>query len=162
MRIGIVDTTFARVDMARHAIEEIQKNVPKAQILRITVPGFKNTPWAARKLIVENECDGILVLGWIGKSLTDKLTYAVTSMGLVLLQIEYGKPIVDVTVHEDESEDPKELYNIAIDRARKHAVNLVKLIRGEDLSKYAGKGLRQGRPDVGPLFEDIGDRYIEW
>ncbi len=161
MIIGIVDTTFARVDMARYAIEEIQSINPKAIIRRITVPGFKNTPWAAKKLI-DDGCDGVLVLGWIGKSLTDKITYAVASIGLILLQIETGKLIIDVTVHEDESENERELYNIAIDRTRKHARNLVMLLQDRDLTKYAGKGLRQGRPDVGPILEDLGDKFIEW
>ncbi len=161
MKIGIVDTTFARVDMAKPAIEEIQLVNPRAVIQRLTVPGFKNTPWAAKKLI-DDGCDGVLVLGWIGKSLTDKITYAVASMGLMLLQLETGKLIIDVTVHEDEAENERELYNIAIDRARKHARNLILLLQGHDLSKYAGKGLRQGRPDVGPILEGLGDRYIEW
>ncbi len=162
MRIGIVDTTFARVDMAKYAIEEIQSLVPRAEIVRLTVPGFKNTPWAALKLLREKECEGVLVLGWIGRSLTDKITYAVASMGLILVQLETGKPVIDVTVHEDEAESDVELRNIAIDRARKHARNLVLLLQGRDLTKFAGKGLRQGRPDVGPILEDLGDKYIEW
>jgi len=37
--IGIVDTTFARVDMAKPAIEVITENIPRAKIIRYTVPG---------------------------------------------------------------------------------------------------------------------------
>ena len=161
MRIGIVDTTFARVDMARYAIEEIQSLNPRVLIEKITVPGFKNTPWAAKKLIVERECDGVLVLGWIGKELVDKITYAVASLGLILVQLETGKPIIDVTVHEDEAKSEIELVQIAIDRTRKHARNLLLLLQG-DLTKWAGRGLRQGRPDVGPILEGLGDKFIEW
>ncbi len=102
VRVGIVDTTFARVDMAKYAIEELRNNEPSVIIERITVPGFKNTPWAAKQLINKG-VDAVMVLGWIGPSLTDKITYAVTSMGLIMLQIEYDKPIVDVTIHEDEA-----------------------------------------------------------
>ncbi|MCG2880448.1 MAG: riboflavin synthase [Vulcanisaeta sp.] len=151
LRVGIVDTTFARVDMAKYAIEELRNNEPSIIIERITVPGFKNTPWAAKQLI-NRGVDAVMVFGWIGPSLTDKITYAVASMGLILLQIEYDKPIIDVTVHEDEASDEKELFNIAVDRSRKHARNLILMLRGE-LTRWAGMGLRQGRPDVGPILQ---------
>jgi len=94
----------------------------------------------------------VIVFGWIGPSLTDKITYAVASMGLIMLQIEYDKPIIDVTVHEDEAGNEKELFDIAVDRSRKHARNLVLMLRGE-LTRWAGMGLRQGRPDVGPIVK---------
>ena len=161
MKIGIVDTTFARVDMAKYAILELQELNPKILIERITVPGFKNTPWAAKLLLTERECDAVMVFGWIGKSITDKITYAVASMGLIFVQLETRKPIVDVTVHEDEAETEEELYKIAIDRSKKHARNLILMLKNE-LTKWAGKGLRQGKPDVGPILEDLGDKYIEW
>ncbi|MGC8973937.1 MAG: riboflavin synthase, partial [Thermoproteus sp.] len=73
------------------------------------------------------------------------------SIGLIELQIHMDVLILDVTVHEDEASDERELKTIAVDRARKHARNLVALMRG-DLSKFAGMGLRQGRPDVGPII----------
>jgi riboflavin synthase len=61
--------------------------------------------------------------------------------------------VIDVTVHEDEAESEEELYKIAINRAREHALNLVTLLLkgGEGLTPYAGQGLRQGLPDVGPI-----------
>ncbi len=150
MRIGIVDTTFARVDMAKYAIDEILSLDPNAVIERYTVPGFKNTPWAAKFLLTKRNCDAAMVFGWIGPKLVDKITYAVASIGLMIVQLELNKPIVDVTVHEDEAADERELYRIAIDRARKHSRNLVLMLRNE-LIRWAGKGLRQGYPDVGPI-----------
>lgn len=102
--------------------------------------------------MINKGVDAVMVLGWIGPSLTDKITYAVTSMGLIMLQIEYDKPIVDVTIHEDEANNEGELFNIAVDRTRKHARNLILMLRGE-LTKWAGMGgLRQGRPDAGPIM----------
>ena len=149
----MVDTTFARVDMCKFVIEEIMRLVPKAKIVRKTVPGIKDIPLAALQLLEDENCDGVITLGWVGPSLVDKLSYVVSSMALQLVMLRTKKRIIDVTVHEDEANDPNELYNIAIDRARKHALNLVKLIKygREALIKYAGKGLRQGYPDVGPL-----------
>lgn len=153
MKIGVVDTTFSRVDMARHAIEAIKEAAPEAEIVRYTVPGIKDVPVAALKLLEDEGCDGVITLGWVGGSLTDKLSYVVTSMSLQLVQLRTKKHVIDVTVHEDEAESPAELREIAIDRARKHALNLVALLRGggEALRPYAGKGLRQGRIHEGPI-----------
>ncbi|MEM4432789.1 MAG: riboflavin synthase [Desulfurococcaceae archaeon] len=155
-RIGVVDTTFARVDMAKYVIRILEKEIPGVEIIRYTVPGLKDIPVATRKLLIDEKCDGAITLGWVGADLTDKFTYLATSIGLIMLQILTGKHVIDVTVHEDEARDEKELYDIAIDRAVKHALNLVNLLKygREALSKFAGKGLRQGKPDVGPIIEE--------
>lgn len=151
--VGVVDTTFARVDMAKYAVEVIKSHLPNARIIRYTVPGIKDIPLAA-KLILK-QADAAITLGWVGPNLVDKISYAVASLGLMMIQLEMEKPIIDVTVHEDEAVDPKKLYEIAVNRAREHALNLVTILtRGyEGLTPFAGKGLRQGLPDVGPLVE---------
>jgi len=152
-RIGIVDTTFARVDMAKYAIEVIKNHLPEAEIIRYTVPGVKDIPVAAKKLIEEEGCNIVITFGWIGKTLTDKLSYLTLSIGLTLVQLLTSRHVIDVTVHEDEAEDEATLKKIAIDRAQKHALNAVKLLVGgrTALTPYAGQGLRQGYPDVGPI-----------
>jgi len=43
-RIGIADTTFARVDMARAAVSTIKKEA-SVQIVRYTVPESKTCLW---------------------------------------------------------------------------------------------------------------------
>jgi len=152
-RIGVVDTTFARVDMAKTVLKIISTELPDATVVRYTVPGIKDIPAAARKLLIDEKCDGVITLGWVGSSLVDKYSYLAMSIGLIMLQIMTGKHVIDVTVHEDEADDPEKLVEIAFDRAEKHAYNLVKLLKygGEALTKYAGKGLRQGSPDAGSL-----------
>lgn len=154
-RIGIVDTTFARVDMASHVIDVIKSSIPDAKIIRYTVPGIKDIPVAAKKLLEEEGCDIVITLGWVGKTLTDKLSYLALSIGLINVQLMTNKHVIDVTVHEDEAEDEKELYRIAVERSRKHAENLVALLTrgGEALTKKAGRGIRQGYPDAGPIRE---------
>ena len=149
--IGVVDTTFARVDMARPAIEVIMENIPRAKIIRYTVPGIKDIPVAAKKVL--EKADIAMTLGWVGASPIDKYSYLAMSVGLMLVQILTGKHVIDVTVHEDEAESEEELYRIAINRAKEHALNLVALLLkgGEGLTPYAGQGLRQGVPDVGPI-----------
>ena len=153
IKIGIVDTTFARVDMGKVAEDTLKNELPNAKIIRYTVPGIKDIPLAAKKLLEESGCEGVITLGWVGKTTTDKISYAVTSMSLQLVQLLTNKHVIDVTVHEDEAEDENELVEIAIDRARKHAKNLAILLvkGGEGLRRYAGQGLRQGRESVGPL-----------
>ncbi|MEM0361658.1 MAG: riboflavin synthase [Sulfolobales archaeon] len=153
IKVGVVDTTFARVDMGSIAEKTIKESLPNARVLRYTVPGIKDIPVAAKKLIEESGCDGVITLGWVGKTLTDKLSYVAMSVGLQLVQLMSNKHVIDVTVHEDEADDESKLYEIAVDRVRKHAVNLVKLLvgGGEALRPYAGKGLRQGMPDVGSI-----------
>ena len=155
LKIGVADTTFARVDMARYVIEVLENHLPNAEIIRYTVPGIKDLPIAAKKLIDEYKCDIVITLGWVGASNIDKLSYLAASIGLIMVQLLTNKHVIDVTVHEDEAKDEEELLEIAIDRAKKHALNLIRLITGgrEALTLYAGKGLRQGRPDVGPIKE---------
>ncbi len=153
MKVGIVDTTFARIDMGSIAEKVIKSELPRAIVIRYTVPGIKDIPVAAKKLIEEEGCDGIITLGWVGKTLVDKLSYVVASMALQLVQLMTNKHVIDVTVHEDEAENEVELAKIAIDRTIKHAKNLIILLTrgGEGLRRWAGKGLRQGIPDVGPI-----------
>nr|WP_083773985.1 riboflavin synthase [Acidilobus saccharovorans] len=150
--VGVIDTTFSRVDMGSVAEEVLREELPDYRVVRYTVPGIKDLPGAARRLI-DMGCDGIITLGWVGASQVDKYSYIAMSVGLVMLSVLTGKVIVDVTVHEDESQDPRELKEIAINRARAHAENLVKLLTGglDALRPWAGQGVRQGRPSVGPL-----------
>jgi riboflavin synthase len=149
--IGVIDTSFARVDMAKEAIEIITQHLPRARIIRYTVPGIKDIPIACKKVL--EEADIAISLGWVGRSLIDKYSYLAASIGLTFVQILTGKHVIDVTVHEEEADSEKELYRIAVNRAQKHALNLVILLTmgREGLTPYAGTGLRQGHPDAGPI-----------
>jgi riboflavin synthase len=151
-KFGVADTTFSRVDMGKIAIEVIKEEMPNSIIERYTVPGIKDLAAAARRLF-DRGCDGVITLGWVGKTMLDKYSYLASSIGLQLVQVLTGKHVIDVTVHEDEAEEESKLKEIAIDRTRKHAKNLVLLVTkgGESLTEFAGKGLRQGYKDVGPI-----------
>lgn len=152
VRIGIADTTFARVDMAAHAIDEIMKKCPDAEIVRLTVPGIKDLPLACKTLLEKEICDICLAIGMAGKEAIDTQCAHEASMGLIQVQLMVGKPVLGVIVHEFEARNDKDLYEICVDRARKHAVNAVIMAtKPEVLTKYAGKGLRQGSPHAGPM-----------
>jgi riboflavin synthase len=150
--VGVIDTTFARVDMGSEALAVLKEELPSYRILRWTVPGIKDLPGAAKRMI-DSGCEAVITLGWVGRREADKLSYLAMSIGLMMVSILTGRLIIDVTVHEDEAEDPRELKRIAIERARAHARNLALLLtKGpEYLSKWAGMGLRQGYPHAGPI-----------
>jgi len=146
-KIGIADTTFARIDMASFAIDTIKKN-SDAKIARYTVPGFKDLPVACKKLIEEDKCDIVIALGMAGKAPIDKQCAHEASLGLQNAQLMTNKHILEVFVHMDEAKSEKGLYQIAKNRAEKHALNAIALLRGKtELTKYAGMGRRQGKED---------------
>jgi riboflavin synthase len=151
-KVGIADTTFARVNMAKYAIDAIKSELPSdVVIVRRTVPGIKDLPVAAKKLL-DDGCDLAMAFGMIGTTNIDKMSGHEASLGLIVVQLMTGKPVIMVFVHEDEAKNEVELLQISIDRATKHGVNVCKLLRGKnELTKWAGMGIRQGLPDVGPI-----------
>ena len=151
MKIGIVDTTFSRVNMGDIAIDEL-KNYAGIRYIRRTVPGIKDLPVEAKRLLEEG-CDIVITLGWVGKAEKDALSYLAMSIGKIMAELMTNKHIIDVTVHEDEAEDEKTLLRVAENRVREHVRNAVDLVRNpERLIKQAGTGQRQGFEDVGPIL----------
>jgi len=153
-KIGIADTTFARHDMAKAAIDELQSKSTGFKIIRYTVPGMKDLPVACKKLFEEQDCDIVMALGMPGPKPIDKQCAHEASMGLIQTQLLCNKHIIEVFVHEDETEDEKELAWLTEQRTREHALNVLDLLfKPEKLTKNVGKGLRQGFEDAGSLRE---------
>jgi riboflavin synthase len=152
--IGIADTTFARVDMGGAAIEELKTLGTGYKVVRYTVPGIKDLPVACKKLIEEQRCDIVIALGMPGPKDKDKNCAHEASTGIIAAQLMTNHHIMEVFVHEDEAPDAKTLDWLAKQRAREHARNAYNLLfRPDVLSKNAGRGLRQGYEDVGPIRE---------
>ncbi|MBR2348674.1 MAG: riboflavin synthase [Candidatus Methanomethylophilaceae archaeon] len=152
--IGIADTTFARYDMGRSAIDQLQKTGTGFRIVRYTVPGVKDLPVASKKLIEEQNCDIVMALGMPGPMQKDKMCAHEASTGLIRAQLMTNKHIIEVFVHEDEAKDDAELAFLADSRAREHAINVYDLLfRPDSLTKRAGTGLRQGFADAGPVMQ---------
>lgn len=150
--IGIADTTFARYDMAKAAINEIKSNTTGFKIIRYTVPGIKDLPVACKKLFDEQNCDIVMALGMPGPKPIDKTCAHEASTGLIKVQLLCNKHVLEVFVHEDETNDEKELATLADNRSREHAINCLDLLfNPEKLTSLAGKGLREGFRDAGPL-----------
>jgi riboflavin synthase len=152
-RIGVLDTTFARVGMGAFTVDELKRTGAGFKIERSTVPGIKDLPVAAKRLLEERGCDIVIALGMPGAQEIDKVCAHEASTGLIQVQLLTNKHIIEVFVHEDEAKTPKELAELAERRSREHAVNAYDMLfRPERLAKNAGKGLRQGFEDVGPIM----------
>jgi riboflavin synthase len=150
--IGVVDTTFARFDMGGSAVAQLKASGTGFKIVRMTVPGIKDLPVAAKKLIFEEGCNIVIALGMPGAQQMDKVCAHEASTGLIRAQLDTNTHIIEVFVHEDEARDAKELAVLADKRSREHALNAYwMLFRPEELTRRAGTGQRQGFEDAGRL-----------
>ena len=151
-RVGIVDTTFARLDMGSIAIDEIHSTRDQIKIIRSTVPGIKDLPVACKKLIDEQQCEIVMALGMPGGQPIDKQCAHEASNGLIQVQLLTNIHVIEVFVHEDEAGSDDELLWLTENRTREHAQNVLRLLfQPEWLKKHAGSGLRQGFDDAGPV-----------
>ncbi len=149
-RIGIADTTFARVDMAAHAIDELKATGTGFVIERYTVPGVKDLPVACKRLLEERGCDIVMALGMPGGEEIDRVCAHEASTGLIKVQLMTNRHIIEVFVHADEASNDRELALLTERRTREHAINTYDLLfRPERLTRAAGTGQRQGFEDAG-------------
>jgi riboflavin synthase len=153
--IGVVDTMFARYDMGGEALDEL-KSCPgygsTFEVLRRTVPGFKDLAVAAKRMIELDGANIVVALGMPGKEPVDKVCAHEASTGIMTAQLMTNTPILEVFVHEDESDDPAELAMVFKNRSRDHARNAyLMLYEPNALIERAGQGVRQGFANAGPL-----------
>ncbi len=153
-RIGVVDTMFARYDMGAEALDEL-KQCPgygsPFEVVRRTVPGFKDLAVECKRLIEQQGCRIVVALGMPGKAAIDQVCAHEASQGIMQAQLLTSTHILEVFVHENEEEDPVRLAEVCVDRARKHARNAYwMLYEPEQLTRQAGPGrppgLRGRRP----------------
>jgi riboflavin synthase len=154
-KIGIADTMFARYDMGAEAEEEL-RSCPgygeRFELIRRTVPGFKDLGVECKKLIEEDGCKIVVALGMPGKAEIDQVCAHEASQGIMLAQLLTNTHVLEVFVHENEEEDAERLAAVCVDRARKHARNAYwMLYEPEQLQRRAGQGVRQGYSDAGPV-----------
>src|SRR5256714_5086887 len=155
-RIGIVDTSFSRYDMASAAIDELRKQGEGFTVERYTVPGIKDLAAGAR-ILFDRGCDLVMALGMVGRQPVDKDCALAADFGLQAVQAQIGKHILGVMVHEEEASDEVQLAHLFDRRTREHAVNAYDLLfRPDAMRARAGTGQREGFSDAGPL--KVGDR----
>src|SRR5256712_1573400 len=150
-RIGIVDTSFSRYDMAAAAIDELRKQGGGFTVERYTVSGIKDLAAGAR-ILFDRGCDLVLALGMVGRQPVDKDCALAADFGLQAVQAAVGRHILGVMVHEEEAADEIGLAGLFDRRTREHAVNAYDLLfRPEAIRARAGTGQREGFEDAGPL-----------
>ena len=100
---------------------------------------------AAKKLIEEDGCRIVVALGMPGKEKVDKVCAHEASTGIMTAQLMTNTPILEVFVHEDESDDPATLAMVFKNRSRDHARNAyLMLYEPEALVARAGPGRPPG------------------
>ncbi len=150
-RIGIVDTSFSRFDMAASAVDELQRQGGGFDVLRYTVPGIKDLA-AGAKILFDRGADLVITLGMVGKQTVDKDCALAADFGLQMVQATTGKHIIGVMVHEEEAPDEAKLAWLFDRRTREHAVNAYDLLfRPDAIRRRAGTGQREGYADAGPI-----------
>ena len=155
-RIGVVDTMFARYDMGAEAVDELKQcpgHGERFEVVRRTVPGFKDLGVECKKLIEEDGCAIVVALAMPGKAAIDQVCAHEASQGIMLAQLLTNTHVLEVFVHENEEDDPERLAAVCVDRSRKHARNAFwMLYEPEQLTRRAGQGVRQGYGDAGPIL----------
>ena len=173
MKIGIVDTTFSRVDMGKVALDTLALAAKgkDLKVERVVVPGVKDLPAASRRFF-DTGCDVVIACGMVGAEEVDKVCGHEASLGLMWIRATLGKPLLEVFIHMDEpfehdalgkvvkrpsSKDEveryeKELKHLSIERTREHAWNAYwMLFEPQKLAELAGTGQRQGYEDAGRI-----------
>ncbi len=151
VKIGVVDTMFARADMGAMALDEITKSYPDIELVRRTVPGVKDLPVECKKLLEEG-CESCMALGMVGGAPVDQVCAHEASLGIQQVKLMTNKHVIEAFVHENEAWSEREFEEICENRVRKHAHNAVLIVtKPEALTAYAGKGIRQGKEDEGPV-----------
>lgn len=149
-RYGVVDTTFATVDMGGFAIQALlAKGIAPQRIFRRTVPGFKDLAVAAKQM-VEGGCDIVVACGMVGPEPIDKQCGHEASLAIGQAQLLTSTHILEAFVHMDEAPTDAELLKVVENRVAEHAVNAYWILeKPEELTKRAGTGQRQGFQDIG-------------
>ena len=153
--IGVIDTMFARYDIGGAAVRELE-SCPgygtRFEVLRATVPGFKDLAVAAKRMIELDRAAIVVACGMPGSAEVDKDCAHEASQGIMQAQLMTSTPILEVFVHEDEASDPATLAAVFENRTRDHARNAYWLLfEPEQLIARAGQGVRQGFGHAGPL-----------
>ena len=67
-------------------------------------------------------------------------------------RVDMAKFAIETIKKSSEAKTEKEMYSIAKNRAEKHALNALALLKGKtELTRCAGMGRRQGKDDDGPI-----------
>ncbi len=165
IKIAVVDTTFARVNMGDIALDELKKH--NVETIRRTVPGFKDLAVECKRLLENEGCSIALALGMAGDAPIDIQCAHEASMAIMQAKLMTNKHILEVFVFENETWSERELGKVFDNRIRAHCRNAVVMVSNQTiLVGHAGKGIRQGKEDEGTISVErtigIGIVYSEF
>ncbi|MBI5393359.1 riboflavin synthase [Candidatus Woesearchaeota archaeon] len=180
--IGVADTTFSRVNMHLFVEDAVKNAINEGsvdfnlKIERYTVPGIKDLPVACKLLFEKYSADIVIALGMVGGEKIDKQCSHEASTSIQQVMLLRNKHILEVFVHMDEAYEnlaelqdsqnwairtrqniikklnEKKLFSICRDRAYKHTLNALALLKGKnELTQFAGHGRRQGANHAGQI-----------
>jgi len=142
--------------MGHAVLDELKGRPGDFEVVRATVPGIKDLPVAAKKLIEERGCEIVVACGYVGGAPIDAECANVADHALQQAQLLTSTPILGVFVYETEARDEAELAWLCEMRAREHAVNAWRMLfKPQELAALAGTGQRQGFADAGPIRVDL-------
>jgi riboflavin synthase len=154
-KIGVIDTMFAQVGMgaiAATTLAGLPGHGERFEVVRHTVPGFKDLAVECRRSIERDACTIVLACGMAGGAELDRWSALVASQGIMLAQVLTGVHILEVFVYSRENPDPAGLAELTRRRVASHAVNAYWMLYcPEKLGARAGQGIRQGADNEGPL-----------
>lgn len=154
-KIGIVDTAYSRVDMAKVInleFEQMQRDhCQSIELLRATVPGHKELAVGALQLLEVWQCDVCIVLGWVGSKDSDLTSAHEASIAVAMAKVKTSRHILECFVFESKH-DESDLCDIASNRAVAHLKSALQLVSDNVLTAIQSSiGDREGEPNVDVL-----------
>ncbi len=113
-RVGIVTSRFNEnitSELRSGALSELEKlGVSSRDIRDVCVPGAYEIPLAAKWLLTQSRCDGVVALGAVIRGETPHFDYVCSAVerGCTLLQLEQAKPVVFGVLTVDSEEQARD------------------------------------------------------
>ncbi len=147
-KIGIVDTAYSRVDMAKVVCNFFRQNELKIgnniEIIRATVPGHKELAVGALSLFEKNDCDVCIVFGWVGPKESDLVSAHEAALAIAFGKVKVSRHILECFVFESQHEETA-LKDIATNRAIAHMKSALSIVSDDSLSSIKSSiGDREG------------------
>ena len=154
-KIGIVDTAYSRVNMAKFAIQQVEYVMQTSEmnvgLVHATVPGHKELAVEALRLLEEEQCDICVVFGWVGPKELDLTSAHEAAMALAMAKVQARKHVLECFIFESQH-DEASLLEVASKRAVAHANNAIAMItKNASWELHSSIGDREGEANASVL-----------
>ena len=151
-RIGVVDTTFAQLDMGAVAVRRL-RDLGSSDVIRRTVPGIKDLPVACKRLFEQEGCELVMALGMPGDQPIDMQCAHEAALGIQWAMLAASRHIIEVFVHKGEAGgSPRTLRRLLKQRTLDHCQSAYDMVfDSAAMTARAGGGVRQGFESPGAI-----------